>query len=262
MRRSFSFSPSSIRSTGTPVQRDTTCATWSAVTASSTMAPLPSAASMRLELLLELRDAAIGQLAGALVLAPALGVGELDAQMVELGLELLGVGELVLLRLPARGQIGRPLLQRGQLGSRFFRRSFEPGSCSFLSASCSIFRPHDLAVDRIELLRLGIDLHLEPRGRLVDQVDRLVRQEAVADVAVRERRGRHQGAESVMRTPWCCSYLSFSRAGSRWCPRPSARTRRPAGSAAPAPRPSRRASCIRRAWSRRRNAARRAPAPA
>ena len=48
MRSSFSFSPSSILSTGTPVQRETTCATWSAVTASSTMAPLPSAASMLL----------------------------------------------------------------------------------------------------------------------------------------------------------------------------------------------------------------------
>ena len=39
MRRSFSFSPSSMRSTGMPVQRETTCAMWLAVTASSTMAP-------------------------------------------------------------------------------------------------------------------------------------------------------------------------------------------------------------------------------
>ena len=73
-------------------------------------------------------------------------------------------------------------------------RSFEPGSFSFLSASCSILQPHDLAVDRIELLGLGIDLHLEAGGRLVDQVDRLVRQEAVGDVAVRERRRRDQRA--------------------------------------------------------------------
>jgi hypothetical protein len=35
MRSSFSRSPSSMRSTGMPVQRDTTCATWFAVTASS-----------------------------------------------------------------------------------------------------------------------------------------------------------------------------------------------------------------------------------
>ena len=77
------------------------------------------------------------------------------------------------------------------LSSRF-SRSFEPGSLSFLSASCSILQPHDLAVDRVELLRLGIDLHLQPRRGLVHQVDRLVRQEAVGDVAVRQRRRGHQ----------------------------------------------------------------------
>ncbi len=40
-----------------------------------------------------------------------------------------------------------------------------------------------------ELFGLGIDLHLQPRRRLVDQVDRFVRQETVGDVAVRQRRG-------------------------------------------------------------------------
>jgi hypothetical protein len=35
MRSSFSRSPSSILSTGMPVQRDTTCAMWLSVTASS-----------------------------------------------------------------------------------------------------------------------------------------------------------------------------------------------------------------------------------
>ena len=47
---------------------------------------------------------------------------------------------------------------------------------------------------RVELLGLGIDLHLEARRRLVDQVDRLVGQEAVGDVAVRERRRRDDRA--------------------------------------------------------------------
>ena len=36
------------------------------------------------------------------------------------------------------------------------------------------------------------DLHAQPRGRLVDEVDRLVGQEAVGDVAVRQRRGRDE----------------------------------------------------------------------
>ena len=77
---------------------------------------LAFAAFDRLQLLLQLGNAAIGQFAGALVLALALRIGELDAQRIELGLELLRVGELVLLRLPARGEIGRLLLERLQLG--------------------------------------------------------------------------------------------------------------------------------------------------
>ena len=40
MRSSLSRSPSSIRSTGMPVQRETIWAMWSGVTASSTIAPL------------------------------------------------------------------------------------------------------------------------------------------------------------------------------------------------------------------------------
>ena len=44
-----------------------------------------------LQLLFKLGDAAIGQFAGALILAAPLRVGEFDAQRVELGLELLRV---------------------------------------------------------------------------------------------------------------------------------------------------------------------------
>ena len=47
---------------------------------------------------------------------------------------------------------------------------------------------HDVAVDLVDLGRLGVDLHPDPRRGLVDQVDRLVGQEAVGDVALAERR--------------------------------------------------------------------------
>ena len=42
------------------------------------------------------------------------------------------------------------------------------------------------AVELVHRLRLGVDLHLDARRRLVDQVDRLVGQEAVGDVAMRQ----------------------------------------------------------------------------
>ena len=45
-------------------------------------------------------------------------------------------------------------------------------------------------VEPVHRLGLGVDLHLDPRCRLVDEVDRLVGQEAVGDVAMRQlRRG-------------------------------------------------------------------------
>ena len=66
----------------------------------------------------------------------------------------------------------------------------EPRIGFFLQRLLLDLQPHDFAIDRIELFRLGIDLHLQPRGRLVDQVDRLVGQETVGDVAMRQRRGR------------------------------------------------------------------------
>ena len=51
---------------------------------------------------------------------------------------------------------------------------------------------HDAAVDLVQRLGLGIDLHPQPRRGLVDEVDRLVGQEAVGDVAVGQRRRRDQ----------------------------------------------------------------------
>ena len=49
------------------------------------------------------------------------------------------------------------------------------------------------ALGLVELERRRVDLHAQARGRLVDEVDRLVGQEAVGDVAVGEHRGRHEG---------------------------------------------------------------------
>ena len=48
-------------------------------------------------------------------------------------------------------------------------------------------------VEPVHRLRLGVDLHLDPRRGFVDQIDRLVGQEAVGDVAVRQRRRSNNG---------------------------------------------------------------------
>ena len=62
-------------------------------------------------------------------------------------------------------------------------------SFSFLSASRSISSCWMRRSTSSISTRGGLDLHLQPRGGLVDQVDRLVGEEAVGDVALRERRG-------------------------------------------------------------------------
>ena len=59
---------------------------------------------------------------------------------------------------------------------------------------------HEPAVDFVEFFRLRIDLHAQARRRLIDQVDRLVGQKAVGDVAVRKDAAA-TSAESVIRTP-------------------------------------------------------------
>ena len=51
----------------------------------------------------------------------------------------------------------------------------------------------DAPVDLVELLGLGVDRHAHAAGRLVDEVDRLVGQEAVGDVAVGEGGGGDDG---------------------------------------------------------------------
>ena len=111
---------------------------------------------------------------------------------VELALELLGVRQLVLLRAPARGQVGRFLLELGQFLFQRLQAALGAGVAFLLQRFLLDLEPDDFPVHRIELFRLGIDLHLQPRRGFVHQVDRLVGQEAVGDVAVRQRGRRHQ----------------------------------------------------------------------
>ena len=66
------------------------------------------------------------------------------------------------------------------------KRFCEDSSFSFFTASRSMRQLDQAPVEPVHRLGLGVDLHLDARRRLVDQVDRLVGQEAVGDVAVRE----------------------------------------------------------------------------
>ena len=137
-------------------------------------------------MLLDLRDHAVQQLRGARQIAAALRNLNLAARLIQPLLQLLGLGDLFLLRLPG-GRHGVGLLF--QLGQFLLqpRQPLPRRRIAFLAQRLAL----DLQLDHppvefVQLLRLAVHLHAQPAGRFVDQVDRLVRQEPVGDVAVRQ----------------------------------------------------------------------------
>ena len=186
---SFSTSPSIRRETGMPVHLATTSATSSASTSSLQEARLAAELGgrrPRRAAALELGDLAVAQLGGALEVGLALGALELACG-------------------PARA---RSLTSRDRRRSRPSRAAMRPSSrraapCSSASSRSIASRRaadassrlllerllldlelHDAALDLVDLGRHRVDLDAQARGGLVDQVDRLVGQEAVGDVAV------------------------------------------------------------------------------
>ena len=88
--------------------------------------------------------------------------------------------------------VGRLLLEFGEFLLQRLQAALRAGVAFLLQRFLLDLEPDDFPVHRIQLFRLGIDLHLQPRRGLVHQVDRLVGQEAVGDVAVRQRGRRDQ----------------------------------------------------------------------
>ena len=188
----------------------TTSATSSAVTSSwrkpaSRAVARPRASARRAAL--ELGDLAVAQLGGALR-------GRRRARRARARGAACSSRSLTLAD-AARSPPSRPataafiaaelLAQLGELAlDRLAARGRRPSSVSLASDVQLDLELHDAALDLVDLGRHRVDLDAQPRGGLVDQVDRLVGQEAVGDVAVRERRGGDQRA-SWMRTPWWTS---------------------------------------------------------
>src|SRR5919108_399015 len=142
------------------------------------------------ELLLELRDLAVAQLGGALVVELALGALELHARGVEPLAQLAMALGLRLLALPLGLHARELLAQVGQLALDL-PAPLDRGLVA-LDGDQLDLELLDAAVDLVDLGRHRRDLDRDARGGLVDQVDRLVGQEAVGDVAMRERRGGDQ----------------------------------------------------------------------
>ena len=115
------------------------------------------------------------------------GALELDPRLLELLLQLGDRADRLLLALPLGVHRGRALALLGQRRARAARAARPcPDRRPRVERLQLDLQLHDVPVDLVDLGRLGVDLHPDPRGGLVDEVDRLVGQEAVGDVAVAE----------------------------------------------------------------------------
>ena len=134
------------------------------------------------EALLEVRDLAVAQLGGALVVELALGALELAAGLVEALAQLAVALGLLLLALPLGAHAGGLLAQVGELALDL---ALALGRGLVLADGDQLdLELLDAALDLVDLGGDGGELDRDARGGLVDEVDRLVGQEAVGDVAV------------------------------------------------------------------------------
>ena len=148
----------------------------------------------RVQLLFELGDDAVHQFAGTGEVALALDDLELTARLIQLFLELLRPGQLFLFRLPYRRQIGRAFLQLGELLLERLQPVARRPVAFLLQGLALDLELDDAAVQLVDVLGLRIDLHAQAARRLVHQVDGLVGQEAVGDVAIGKCGGGDQRA--------------------------------------------------------------------
>ena len=146
----------------------------------------------RRQLLLELRQRAVAQLRGLVQVALALGLLDLPLRPLELLLERADPGDRLLLVLPARPQGVDPLLEPGHLAGDLLEALARGGVLLLRQRGALDLQLHRAALQLVDLGRHRVDLDAQLRRRLVDQVDRLVGQEAVRDVARGERRGRDE----------------------------------------------------------------------
>ncbi len=183
----------------------------------------------RLELLLlalgqlglERRQLAVADLGDPLEVAGALDALGLHAQVVDPLRDLLDAVELLLLLRPAGGELVAVRLRVGELA--LDRLAHVLGLLAH-GGELDLELAH-AALGLVQLERRGVDLHAQARGGLVHEVDRLVGEEAVGDVAVGEHgRGderRIADADAVV------GFVALLRArgGSRSCRRRTARRR-------------------------------------
>ena len=147
------------------------------------------------ELLFELDELAVLELGDAIEVVLALGLLDLLLGLLDrFAQRRAGVPIAPFSDCPAGAQRVGLFAQLGELLLEF-RQALARGGVGFLLQRLALdLELHDAARGLVELGRHRVDLGAQLGRRLVDQVDGLVGQEAVGDVAVRQHRGSDQGA--------------------------------------------------------------------
>ena len=141
------------------------------------------------QLLLQLRQPAVLQLGGLVQVVLALGALDVGVHLLDLLAQLLHLADGALLLLPLGLHAAELVAQFLQLTLHVLQLAL--GELVVLLGQRRLLDLllHDFPGNLVHLLGHGVDLGADHGAGLVDQVDGLVRQEAVGDVAVGQLRG-------------------------------------------------------------------------
>ena len=121
------------------------------------------------------------------VVAGSLRLLDLEPHVLELFLLLLRRLDAFFFLLPLGLEAAALFLEVGQLALQLLQALLRRLVALLAQRFALDLELHDAALHFVQLRRHRVDLHPQPRGRLVDEVDRLVGKEPIGDVAVRQQ---------------------------------------------------------------------------
>ena len=145
------------------------------------------------QLPLQLRQAAVLELGGAVEVVLAFRLGHLAPHLLDLLAQRPHRGDGFLLLLPLGAHAGGLRLQLRELRPQRLQALPALGVLLLLEGGLLDLQLHHPPRHRVQLRRHGVDLGADGSAGFVHQIDGLVRQEAVGDVAVRKHRGGDEG---------------------------------------------------------------------
>ena len=132
-------------------------------------------------------------LAGAVQVASALGLFEFGAELLDSLGDFLRFSDFLFFLEPLGAECGGLLLHLSEFALKLLEALAAGGVFFFFEGLALHLELHDLAFELVDFGRQGFQLDLESRCGLVHEIDRFVRQEAVADIAVAHNSGSDKG---------------------------------------------------------------------